>query len=349
MFLDSILELIGHHGGDIRGLTLTFQKPDVALDDRPSGSQQELVDEMSGEILRRREHIDARDAEIEALMMRQRGQYTECEHGETGLANLDPNPEQDTQAEFELTAESDRVAEAQSDTESEYRRRREGDFESDGEREAEADLEAEPEPEPELEPGSGPEPHCESSTDDVIPPEGQAERYVQADHHMVEPARLARVQTPIQGHEHDSNRGPVNAHQPEHDEAQLESHLHAVVPPPPPIQGPVVCDDSSGDDDELGIVKVKCGAEDHGPLGIVFQEVSIKSVDPSGMGQFRAGRPLERGMLLRAINDVPADRLAFNAYAPTLILPFSLSSRSSLSDLCPPLQSRALYNRLYGS
>eukprot|EP01043_Picozoa_sp_COSAG02_P014440 COSAG02_NODE_595_length_19813_cov_12.215380_18_plen_210_part_00 len=125
----------------------------------------------------------------------------------------------------------------------------------------------------------------------------------------------------------------------------------AVVPPPPPIQGPgpVVCGDSSGDDDELGIVKVKCGAEDHGPLGIVFQEVSIKSVDPSGMGQFRAGRPLERGMLLRAINDVPADRLAFNAYAPTLILPFSLSSRSSLSDLCPPLQSRALYNRLYGS
>ena len=29
MFLDSILELIGHHGGDIRGLTLTFQKPDA--------------------------------------------------------------------------------------------------------------------------------------------------------------------------------------------------------------------------------------------------------------------------------------------------------------------------------
>jgi hypothetical protein len=31
------------------------------------------------------------------------------------------------------------------------------------------------------------------------------------------------------------------------------------------------------------------------------------------MGQFRAGRPLEAGMILRAINGVPADRLAFNA------------------------------------
>ena len=84
---------------------------------------------------------------------------------------------------------------------------------------------------------------------------------------------------------------------------------------PPPIQGPgpVVCDDSSGDDDELGIVKVKFGAEDQGPLGIEFKEVSIKSCNPSGMGQFRAGRPLEAGMVLRAINGVPADRLAFNA------------------------------------
>ena len=84
---------------------------------------------------------------------------------------------------------------------------------------------------------------------------------------------------------------------------------------PPPIAGPgpVVCDDSSGDDDELGIVKVKFGAEDQGPLGIDFKEVSIKSCNPSGMGQFRAGRPLEAGMILRAINGVPADRLAFNA------------------------------------
>ena len=50
-----------------------------------------------------------------------------------------------------------------------------------------------------------------------------------------------------------------------------------------------------------------------GPLGIEFKEVSIKSCNPSGMGQFRAGRPLEAGMILRAINGVPADRLAFNA------------------------------------
>jgi len=77
--------------------------------------------------------------------------------------------------------------------------------------------------------------------------------------------------------------------------------------------GPVRCDGSSSDDDELGIVKVKFGAEDQGPLGIEFKEVSIKSCNPGGMGQFRAGRPLEAGMILRAINGVPADRLAFNA------------------------------------
>eukprot|EP01046_Picozoa_sp_COSAG06_P071676 COSAG06_NODE_20611_length_788_cov_1.043541_1_plen_138_part_00 len=84
---------------------------------------------------------------------------------------------------------------------------------------------------------------------------------------------------------------------------------------PPPIAGPgpVVCDDSSGDDDEQGIIKVKFGAEDLGPLGIDFKEVSIKSCNPSGMGQFRAGRPLSAGMILRAVNGVPADRLAFNA------------------------------------
>ena len=77
--------------------------------------------------------------------------------------------------------------------------------------------------------------------------------------------------------------------------------------------GPVRCDGSSSDDDEQGIVKVKFGAEDQGPLGIEFKEVSIRSCNPAGMGQFRAGRPLEPGMILRAINGVPADRLAFNA------------------------------------
>ena len=84
---------------------------------------------------------------------------------------------------------------------------------------------------------------------------------------------------------------------------------------PPMIAGPgpVRCDGSSSDDDEQGIVKVKFGAEDEGPLGIEFKEVSIKSCNPGGMGQFRAGRPLEAGMILRAINGVPADRLAFNA------------------------------------
>ena len=95
--------------------------------------------------------------------------------------------------------------------------------------------------------------------------------------------------------------------------------MGGMIPPqiagPPAIAGPgpVRCDGSSSDDDELGIVKVKFGAEDQGPLGIEFKEVSIRSCNPGGMGQFRAGRPLEAGMILRAINGVPADRLAFNA------------------------------------
>ena len=76
---------------------------------------------------------------------------------------------------------------------------------------------------------------------------------------------------------------------------------------PPTIAGPgpVRCDGSSSDDDEQGIVKVKFGAEDQGPLGIEFKEVSIKSCNPGGMGQFRAGRPLEAGMILRTVPKVP--------------------------------------------
>ena len=75
----------------------------------------------------------------------------------------------------------------------------------------------------------------------------------------------------------------------------------------------MVCDDSSGDDDDLGIVKVKLGAEDAGSLGIEFQEISIRSVNPTGMAQSRAARPLVPGMVLRAINGVPVERLAYNA------------------------------------
>jgi hypothetical protein len=65
---------VGHHGGDIRGLTLTFQKPDhVNMEnfnpDSPEvrGNQQELIDEMSAQILALREQIDEKDSEIESL------------------------------------------------------------------------------------------------------------------------------------------------------------------------------------------------------------------------------------------------------------------------------------------
>jgi len=87
------------------------------------------------------------------------------------------------------------------------------------------------------------------------------------------------------------------------------------VPGASPIHGPgpVQCDDSSDDDEERGIYKVKFGADDTGNLGIKFREVSIESVKPEGMGQYRARRTLEPGFVLKAINGVPADRLAYNA------------------------------------
>ena len=84
-------------------------------------------------------------------------------------------------------------------------------------------------------------------------------------------------------------------------------------PPSIPGGGAVHCDDSSGDDIEQGIVKVKLGAEDHGQLGIEFKPVCIRSFNPAGMGQFRAGRPLEVGMELSQVNGVPVSRLAYNA------------------------------------
>jgi hypothetical protein len=95
--------------------------------------------------------------------------------------------------------------------------------------------------------------------------------------------------------------------------------LHAApiiaVPGASPVHGPgpVQCDDSSEDDEEAGIYKVKFGADDTGNLGIKFREVSIESVKPEGMGQYRARRTLEPGFILKAINGVPADRLAYNA------------------------------------
>jgi hypothetical protein len=69
LLLDRVLELVGHQGGDIRGLTLTFQKPDhINMEDfNPDspgarGNQQELIDEMSASIATLREQIDEKDA-----------------------------------------------------------------------------------------------------------------------------------------------------------------------------------------------------------------------------------------------------------------------------------------------
>ena len=98
------------------------------------------------------------------------------------------------------------------------------------------------------------------------------------------------------------------------DETPPSAHSQPALGVSAPLRpGPVVCDDSSSDDDDLGIIKVKLGPEDQGPLGIDFKQISIESFNPSGLGQFRAGRPLEAGMILRAVNSVAADRLAYDA------------------------------------
>ena len=83
LLLDRVLELVGHHGGDIRGLTLTFQKPDhMNMEDfNPDspgarGNQQELIDEMSASIATLREQIDEKDAEIESLKLERDEQET---------------------------------------------------------------------------------------------------------------------------------------------------------------------------------------------------------------------------------------------------------------------------------
>ena len=138
------------------------------------------------------------------------------------------------------------------------------------------------------------------------------------------------------------------------DDAQhLPSHKQQVLPTmPPPLThgpGPVVCDDSSGDDDELGIVKVKFGADDQGPLGIEFKEISIKTVNSSGMGQYRAAKTLESGMILRAINGVSVDRLAFNACVSRTPLDFARTLYlhvSAVSNSCVPEYSQRNHQSL---
>ena len=75
----------------------------------------------------------------------------------------------------------------------------------------------------------------------------------------------------------------------------------------------VTCDDSSEDDEAHGVYKVKLGADDVGDLGIALREISIASVDPEGLAQYRAHVTLRPGMVLRSINGVPVARLAYEA------------------------------------
>lgn len=67
------------------------------------------------------------------------------------------------------------------------------------------------------------------------------------------------------------------------------------------------------DEEEPDLVTVVLGADDHGALGIELQPVSIRALNPDGLGQQRASHALETGMVLRTVNDFRADRLAHNA------------------------------------
>ena len=50
-----------------------------------------------------------------------------------------------------------------------------------------------------------------------------------------------------------------------------------------------------------------------GRLGITWRRVSVETVDPDGMAAARAGPALQPGAILTSVNDVPADRLAYDA------------------------------------
>ena len=63
--------------------------------------------------------------------------------------------------------------------------------------------------------------------------------------------------------------------------------------------------------DEL--VTLDFGGTSGGQLGIRFRRVAVERIDPAGMAAFRAGAALQPGMVLDTINQVPADRLAYNA------------------------------------
>jgi archaellum component FlaC len=68
---------------------------------------------------------------------------------------------------------------------------------------------------------------------------------------------------------------------------------------------------TDGGDPEVATVCV--GADDRGALGIEFKPVSIRALSPDGICQHRASHPLEAGMVLHTVNDIPAERLAYNA------------------------------------
>ena len=82
---------------------------------------------------------------------------------------------------------------------------------------------------------------------------------------------------------------------------------------PGPGPGPVICDDSSDDDEIMGTCVVKYGAEDTDALGITLEMVCIRDVDPAGLAQQRCAQPLQPGMVLHSINDIPAEKLSYNA------------------------------------
>ena len=66
-----VLELVGHHGGDIRGLTLTFQRSEhvnmAGFNDKSPTQDSRHVEEMKGEIEELRKEIDSQAEEIASL------------------------------------------------------------------------------------------------------------------------------------------------------------------------------------------------------------------------------------------------------------------------------------------
>ena len=69
---------------------------------------------------------------------------------------------------------------------------------------------------------------------------------------------------------------------------------------------------TSTDGGKPEVATVHVAVDDHGALGIDFKPVSIRTLSPDGICQHRASHPLEAGMVLHTVNDIPAERLAYN-------------------------------------